>query len=89
MAKKAAAKKGGKATGSSKKATVKLGDPMKTFQSIQDTVKVMEEDLRKFVDEDVKAAARRARQGAQAVRKAAQQLRKEIQAKVIANRKKK
>lgn len=84
MAKKAKKKVSAKAAG-----TIKLGDPMKTFESIKDQVKVMEDDVRKFVDEGVKAAGRRARGAAQSVRKLCMVFRKEIQAQANAGKVKK
>lgn len=86
MAKKAKKKASAKAAGAKQ---VKLGDPLKTFESIKDQMKLMEEDIRKFVDEGVKAAGRRTRGAAQSIRKLCMQLRKEVQAQVNSEKKKK
>ena len=55
-----------------------LGDPADTFESMKDIITTMEENVRKFVDEEVKSAGKRVRMGAQQIKKLAGKLRKEV-----------
>ena len=86
MAKKPVKKAAAKAAAASKKKDVKLGDPMKTFNTMKDCMTILDDELRKFLDEEVKASARRSRVAAQDIRKAAAVIRKEIQAVLISRR---
>lgn len=81
-AKKAAPKKAAKKVATKKS----VGDPMEIFEQIKTQIPVIEEELRKFIDEEVKASARRARVAAQDVRKGAGALRKAIM-EVVKSRK--
>lgn len=87
MAKKPVKKAAAKVAAASKKRKgSQLGDPMKSFTMMKDSMIVLEDELRKFIDEEVKASARRSRVAAQDIKKAAANLRKEVQA-VVASRK--
>lgn len=73
---KLATKKAAKAGKSTKK--FDEGSLYTTYDQVKENVEKMETELRKFVDEQVKASAKRARSHAQEIRKLCGQLRKDI-----------
>jgi len=81
-AKKVAAKKAASSK-VSPDSIVKLHEEMKSIATS------MDEDVRKFTDEEVAAAGRRVRAAAQSLRKICQQFRKDVIALVKANKGKK
>lgn len=79
MAKKPAKKVAAKAAKKSP-ATKKVSEDtlLETYESIKSAADGMGEDIRKFVDEKIKASGKRARQAAQEIKKLCMSLRKDI-----------
>lgn len=77
MAKKAAKKATAKAKGKSSPKTSPEGI-QQLFGDLKEAVQSMDEDIRKFTDEEVRAAGARARKTSLIIRKGFQQLRKDL-----------
>lgn len=76
-----------KAKAEKEKKGPKIGtDPAKTYQAIKDIIVLMDEDIEKFLVDEVKSAGRRLRVNAMNIKKLTGVLRKEIQNLVAARK---